>query len=182
MAGCRLPEKTALQTSFRSTRPPISSQRRPALPNPFFCAASQSGHQKVWILQNTSSVIILQLLSMNQNVLRRTKSPFIKRHALVAALLCRARRALPIAAPPSEARIGTSRVAAIAPNRESGAIQVGGWHKGHLATPPDSTGLETIAAKFASRRGLLPTFRSVIFLMDKAIDCRDAALRKGIES
>jgi hypothetical protein len=35
------------------------------LPNPFFCAASQSGHQKVWILQNTSSVIILQLLSMN---------------------------------------------------------------------------------------------------------------------
>src|SRR4051794_21625712 len=67
MAGGRLPEKIALQTSFRSTVPPNFQRTMTRAVEPFFCAASRSGHQKVWILQNTSSVIILQLLSMNRN-------------------------------------------------------------------------------------------------------------------
>ena len=75
-AGCGLPWKTALQTSFRSNGSPNFQPAMTGVAEPFFCAASQSGHQKVWILQNTSSVIILQLLSMNRSLAAPHKIAF----------------------------------------------------------------------------------------------------------
>ncbi|MEO7690065.1 MAG: hypothetical protein ABIS51_12345 [Sphingomonas sp.] len=64
-AGLRIARENGVADQLSIHRTPNFQPVMTGVAKPFFCTASRSGHQKVWILQNTSSVIILQLLSMN---------------------------------------------------------------------------------------------------------------------